>query len=91
MYSSHKGLKDLYEVSCSELDYIVDFTKKLNYVLGSRMMGGGFGGCTINLIEKNHIDTFVEDVSKNYLKTFGKNLTPIKVNIGNGLTYKKIK
>jgi len=91
MYKSHKGLKDLYEVSCSELDYIVDFTKKLNYVLGSRMMGGGFGGCTINLIEKNHINTFIEDVSKNYLKTFGKNLTPIKVNIGNGLTYKKIK
>jgi galactokinase len=91
MYKSHKGLKDLYEVSCSELDYIVDFTKKLNYVLGSRMMGGGFGGCTVNLIEKNHINTFIKDVSKNYLKTIGKNLTPIKVNIGNGLTYKKIK
>ena len=39
----------------------------------------------------NSINTFIEDVSKNYLKTFGKNLTPIKVNIGNGLTYKKIK
>ena len=50
MYDSHNGLKNLYEVSCVELDFIVDYTKKLNYVAGSRMMGGGFGGCTINLI-----------------------------------------
>ena len=91
MYKSHHGLRNLYEVSCSELDYIVDFTSKLKYVLGSRMMGGGFGGCTINLVEKNHIDSFIEEISENYLKTFNKNLTPIKVNIGNGLTYKKIK
>ena len=53
MYDSHNGLKNLYEVSCAELDFIVDYTKKLKYVVGSRMMGGGFGGCTINLIEKN--------------------------------------
>ena len=50
-YDSHNGLKNLYEVAV-ELDFIVDYTKKLNYVAGSRMMGGGFGGCTINLIEK---------------------------------------
>ena len=91
MYDSHNGLKNLYEVSCAELDFIVDYTKKLKYVVGSRMMGGGFGGCTINLIEKKYIDKFIKDISRNYLTTFNKNLTPIKVNIANGLTFKKIK
>ena len=91
MYDSHNGLKNLYEVSCAELDFIVDYTKKLKYVVGSRMMGGGFGGCAINLIEKKYIDKFIKDISRNYLTTFNKNLTPIKVNIANGLTFKKIK
>ena len=50
LYSSHKGLRDLYEVSCDELDFLVDLTKPFEKILGARMMGGGFGGCTINLV-----------------------------------------
>jgi galactokinase len=52
MYESHQGLRDLYEVSCSELDILVEAAKNLPGVIGSRMMGGGFGGCTINLVKK---------------------------------------
>ena len=50
MYETHNGLQNLYEVSCPELDFLVDFSKKYDEVIGARMMGGGFGGCTINLI-----------------------------------------
>ena len=50
MYKSHSGLKDLYEVSCDELDFLVDLTKPFEKILGARLMGGGFGGCTINLV-----------------------------------------
>lgn len=89
MYNSHQGLKDLYDVSCPELDFIVNYTLKLKYVLGSRMMGGGFGGCTINLIEKNKINIFLKDISNIYLDNFNKKLTPINVSIADGLTYEK--
>ena len=52
LYQSHQGLSSLYKVSCVELDYLVDLTKSIDGVLGARMMGGGFGGCTLNLMEK---------------------------------------
>jgi len=51
MYETHEGLSKDYEVSCDELDFLVEQTKNYSSVYGSRMMGGGFGGCTINLIE----------------------------------------
>ncbi len=60
MYETHEGLKDLYEVSCSELDVLVDTSKKLGYVAGARLMGGGFGGCTINLVKQSEVDNFSE-------------------------------
>jgi galactokinase len=56
MYGTHAGLQDLYEVSCAELDLLVDWAKNEKAIVGARMMGGGFGGCTINLIEENAID-----------------------------------
>src|SRR5690606_28491398 len=56
MYETHKGLSQYYEVSCIELDFLVDHVKKNPAVLGSRMMGGGFGGCTINLIKKDQVN-----------------------------------
>ena len=90
MYNSHEGLKNLYEVSCKELDFLVDHSKKYNYVLGSRMMGGGFGGCTINLIKEDHVQSYIEIVSKKYLNKFQKTLTPIEISIENGInTIKK--
>ena len=90
MYKSHEGLKNLYEVSCKELDFLVNYSKKYNYVLGSRMMGGGFGGCTINLIKEDYIKSYIKIVSEKYLNKFKKKLTSIEVSIEDGIkTIKK--
>jgi galactokinase len=70
MYQSHYGLRDLYEVSCKELDFLVKFSEEKDFIYGSRMMGGGFGGCTINLIEETHIANFTEEVKIAYQKEF---------------------
>jgi galactokinase len=88
MYQSHKGLRELYEVSCEELDFLVDFSKSKKEVIGSRMMGGGFGGCTINLIRDDYVDDFLSSVSKAYLKKFNIEPSPLFVNIGDGVTIK---
>jgi len=74
MYASHHGLSHVYEVSCKELDFLVEFSKTHKSVLGSRMMGGGFGGCTINIIHKDAIVGYVDQVSKAYQKEFNINL-----------------
>ena len=74
MYASHKGLSEEYEVSCKELDFLVEFSKTHDSVLGSRMMGGGFGGCTINIIHKDAIPSFVDEVGKAYQQEFNINL-----------------
>jgi galactokinase len=66
MYQSHYGLRDKYEVSCPELDRLVELTEPLEGVLGARMMGGGFGGCTINLVRNEFIDDFIKIISSNY-------------------------
>ncbi|MEO1263316.1 MAG: galactokinase [Bacteroidota bacterium] len=84
MYESHFSLRNDYEVSCPELDFLVNATLDDDCVLGSRMMGGGFGGCTINLIKKEEVDAFVEQVSEQYFQAFGKDLTPYSVRIGDG-------
>ncbi|MDD3723248.1 MAG: galactokinase [Lutibacter sp.] len=75
MYETHNGLKNLYEVSCNELDFLVNFSKKYKEVIGARMMGGGFGGCTINIIHSEKIEEFVLDVSQAYFNKFNKKLT----------------
>lgn len=66
MLASHAGLRDEYEVSCKELDVLVEVARDLEGVLGARMMGGGFGGCTINLVRKEHINTFTNTITKAY-------------------------
>lgn len=71
LYASHNGLKNDYEVSCNELDHLVDSVKEIDGVWGARMMGGGFGGCTLNLVEKDKIDDIVKQVVTNYKKVFG--------------------
>jgi galactokinase len=63
MYESHASLRDLYEVSCAELDALVEIASKHPGVLGARMMGGGFGGCTINLVEEGAVESLREIVS----------------------------
>ena len=72
MIFSHEGLRDKYEVSCKELDYLVEVSSVQDGILGSRMMGGGFGGCTINLIENNHVQEISKIISEEYRITFGK-------------------
>ncbi len=84
MYQTHEGLKGLYEVSCNELDFLVDTTRNNPSVLGSRMMGGGFGGCTLNLIESDHQSDFVESISKAYCQEFEREPEIYKVSISDG-------
>ncbi len=74
MYGSHKGLSELYEVSCKELDFLVDLSKQEDAIAGARMMGGGFGGCTINLIESSAIESIHERFSKQYQSAMGREL-----------------
>ncbi|KRG28702.1 galactokinase [Salegentibacter mishustinae] len=79
MYASHRGLQHQYEVSCPELDFLVDFSEEKPFIYGSRMMGGGFGGCTINLIEADEIDAYFEEVKKVYQKKF--DITPTAITV----------
>lgn len=70
MYGTHKGMSELYEVSCEELDFLNDIAKECG-VSGSRVMGGGFGGCTINLVKEELYDKFVETAKQKYTERFG--------------------
>lgn len=72
MYGSHEGLSQWYEVSCSELDTLVDIARQQPGVLGARMMGGGFGGCTINLVREGSLEAFNEQIMKQYKAQTGK-------------------
>lgn len=75
MYGSHKGLSVEYEVSCKELDFLVDQVRNNPNVLGARMMGGGFGGCTINLVKEDAVDSLIKELSVAYADTMNKTLT----------------
>lgn len=83
MYETHHGLSEEYEVSCEELDYLNDLAKEAG-VTGSRIMGGGFGGCTINLVSEELYDNFIKTVYQNYPQKFGKKPIVIDVVIGDG-------
>ncbi len=84
LYASHKGLQKQYKVSCEELDFLVEQAKLNKHVLGARMMGGGFGGCTINLIEKTAVASFIASVSEAYKNKFNKECSIYSVEISNG-------
>lgn len=91
MYETHEGLSSEYEVSCDELDFLVDAAKNEDTVVGSRMMGGGFGGCSINLIEKENQDVVIERIAKAYKNAFGIDIEHYKISISDGThQYKKI-
>jgi galactokinase len=70
MTASHHSLRDDYEVSCAELDFLVDNACSVEGVYGARMTGGGFGGCTVNLLERNSIDRLKVTGAK-YAEQFG--------------------
>ncbi|UYZ62094.1 galactokinase [Hymenobacter weizhouensis] len=71
MYASHAGLRDDYQVSCRELDVLVQIAQGIPGVYGARMMGGGFGGCTINLVDVAHLDSFTQHISEAYQRQVG--------------------
>lgn len=83
MYETHNGLSKDYEVSCDEIDFLVNLAADCG-VTGSRIMGGGFGGCTINLVNKDLYPTFIEQVKSQYKSKFGKECKIIDVVIGEG-------
>ena len=90
MSETHEGLSKEYEVSCEEIDFLVDAVQQDKTVLGSRMMGGGFGGCSINLVEKGTEEELINTISKRYTDAFGIELKAYKVKISKGTTvYKK--
>ncbi len=84
MYLTHKGLKELYEVSCAECDYLVDLAQNTSGVFGARMMGAGFGGCTLNLIEKAHTEEIIQKFEQAYKKEFERDLKVYLTRIGDG-------
>ena len=85
MNETHQGLSNLYEVSCPELDFLASEALKIDGILGSRMMGGGFGGCTLNLIEKATTTNFKDKISKIYNLRFGIEPEIYIVNLSQGV------
>lgn len=83
MYETHYGLSKEYEVSCPEIDFLNDVARSCG-VTGSRIMGGGFGGCTINLVSDELYANFIETAKKSYKEKFGKEPVVIDVVIGDG-------
>jgi galactokinase len=84
MFQTHEGLKNLYHVSCKELDFLVDCAAKNNNVAGSRLMGGGFGGCTINIVKENSKEQFLSETLTAYKKQFDIDAEVYEVNIVDG-------
>ncbi len=84
MFATHDGLSQLYEVSCPEADELVKMVRNSEAVLGARMMGGGFGGCTLNLVNKGMSEALVQTVIKKYASLFDRELKCHTVNIDNG-------
>lgn len=84
MYATHEGLRHLYQVSCPELDFLVDAVQDESSVLGARMMGGGFGGCTINLVHEDAIEGLQERLAKAYQEAMGHKLGMYMVVTGDG-------
>ena len=84
MFQTHEGLSKLYEVSCPELDFLVEQARKNENIIGSRMMGGGFGGCTINIIKKEAVKDFLATATLAYQKKFQIDPEVIDVKVGDG-------
>ncbi len=86
LLQTHAGLSQLYEVSCEELDFLVDAAQQIPGVAGARMMGGGFGGCSLNLVRKEVIPEFSQAMARMYREAFGRELSPIEVALGNAVS-----
>ena len=84
MNQSHISLRDDYDVSCEEIDILVDLAWKIPGVLGSRITGGGCGGCTVSIVKNESVDTFIETIGKTYLEKVGHEAEFYTVDIGDG-------
>lgn len=84
MFATHEGLRYQYGVSCSELDFLVDYVKDNDAVLGARMMGGGFGGCTINIIKEEAIQGIIDELVIAYKAATGLPLSYYIASVGDG-------
>ncbi len=84
MTETHQGLRDDYEVSCKELDILFDFANNFNGVIGTRMMGGGFGGCTLNIVENNKVESFKKSISEHYQQATSHTPAIYEVSVMNG-------
>ena len=84
MRESHLSLKDDYEVSCAELDFLAEAAWSFDGVYGARMTGAGFGGCTVNLIKKDRLNSFIVSVRKKYREEFGKEAQIFAAEISGG-------
>jgi len=84
MNASHTSLRDDYEVSCEEIDILVDLAWGIEGVIGSRITGGGFGGCTVSIVKNDAVETFVSEIGKAYLEKVGHEAEFYVVNVGEG-------
>lgn len=84
MYQTHEGLSVLYKVSCPELDFLVSEAKKHPEIIGARLMGGGFGGCTINIIKKEALQKVIAEIQEAYLNQFSISAEVYVVEISDG-------
>jgi len=84
LYAGHEGLRTEYEVSIAELDFLVEYTRTEGWIFGARMMGGGFGGCTINVSKHKPSEAFIIRLTKDYHRRFGINPTFIPVSLTGG-------
>jgi galactokinase len=84
MYATHRGLSAMYDVSCKELDWLIEFVEGREEVIGARMMGGGFGGCTINLVKEDNIDLLLKEIVPAYEAVMDLPLSYYIASIENG-------
>lgn len=82
---AQKAMKEEYEITCPEIDFMADFANDRADVLGARMMGGGFGGCTLNIVQQGAEELFINKLSAAYQAKFDKDITPIEVHIDDGV------
>lgn len=85
MNASHDSLRDLYEVSCMELDVLVEEARRIEGTLGSRMTGAGFGGCTVSLVHEDAVDDFVKQVGEAYQRRTGLEAEFYVCGVGQGV------
>ncbi len=85
LYTAHEAMKTGYEITCKEIDVLIELSKKHPGVIGARMMGGGFGGCTLNLVRQDQANAFIESMSKAYLEETSIELSPYFVSVEDGV------